>query len=96
MIDIGFHPDVYQDIAAALLWYENQSPGLGEFFLVDLEASYKRILAHRHAWPRFSNNTRYCLLERFPYAIVYAADEKIKVLAVKHNRRSADYLEERL
>ena len=33
------HPEVPQELEAAVLWYEERQPGLGEDFLVEYQAT---------------------------------------------------------
>lgn len=54
------------EIAEALDYYEQKSPGLGVELLLEYEAAVRRIVTHPEAWRRIARNSRRCLLRRFP------------------------------
>ena len=59
------------EITEAIDYYESCSAGLGSDFLNELEDSLDRIARHPLAWHQITQNTRRCLLRRFPYALLY-------------------------
>jgi hypothetical protein len=44
--DLYIRPGVEEHVAEAYLWYERQSPGLGEASFEDLGRFYDKIIAH--------------------------------------------------
>ncbi len=70
------------------LWYEEQSPGLGERFVTALEAAYKQIRISPHSEVR-KEIYRYGYIKGFPsYRIVYVIDgDVITVYQVRHTSR---------
>ena len=82
-------PAAAADIEDAYQWYESQQPGLGEDFLVALNAIRDRIVEHPEAFPIPHRNTRRALIpRRFPYGILYRIHEDmIIVVACIHAKR---------
>lgn len=97
MENFVFHPEVKEDIQFAYHWYQEQAEGLGEDFLVELEASYEVISELPDTWPTFQKGFRRYLLARFPYSVIYRkSGKKIFVVAIMHNRRKPGYWRERI
>jgi hypothetical protein len=70
-------------------WYEAQRQGLGEIFLTELDASYKKIQTNPAASSKVKKNYRQGRLLRFPYVVVYEIIKTdIVVLSVFHTRRN--------
>ncbi len=73
------------DLAAAVAYYDGQSPGLGDSFLDEADAAAGRIAGFPHAWQKLSANTRRCRLHRFPYGLIYRVRNDCAVIvAVAH------------
>ncbi len=76
--------------------YERCEPGLGLDFSIEVRASLQTILRYPDAWPIISEDVRRCLVNRFPYGILYSIEQsQIFVLAVMHLRRHPNYWKER-
>ena len=70
-------------------WYEAQRQGLGEIFLTELDACYKKIQIKPVANSKLKKNYRQGRLLRFPYVVVYEIIKSdIVVLSVFHTRRN--------
>ena len=87
------------ELAEAVAYYNEQRPGLGFEFAVEVKSAFARIVDFPVAWPKFSNRSRRCLLDRFPYGVLYhKSHDEIIVLAIMHLRlgptRWADRLRE--
>ncbi|WP_058557251.1 type II toxin-antitoxin system RelE/ParE family toxin [Thiohalocapsa sp. ML1] len=78
-----------QELAEIFDHYEAQRPGLGESFR---QAAWDTVELVRHsprAFPIVDEPIRRCRLTRFPYWILYAAeDNEIVIVAVAHVRRA--------
>ena len=84
-------PEARQDIASAVAWYEQQSPGLGLEFLRCFEAVVVSIQRHPLMYPVVSLDYRRALVRRFPYAIFYEVEpQRIVVYAVFHCSQDPD------
>ena len=78
----------------ALEYYEaNAGLEIAKDFFAEFEAAKKRISTSPHAFPEVRSGVRRCLFSRFPYEIDYeiADDKTLKILVVKHQRRSPDF-----
>lgn len=85
------------ELAEAAAFYDQESPGLGSEFLIEVEKAMARIQAYPLAWPLLSSRTRRCRVARSPYAIVYSSSNSvILVVAVMHMRRSPEHWQNRL
>lgn len=99
---VELHPLASLEVLEAERWYDEQITGLGDRFLVAVEAAIERVAR----WPDAGSPTRVDesgqVIERrvatsgFPFAIEYRLmDRTILVLAVHHQRRRPSYWAER-
>ena len=89
MYTLVLRDDVFDDIKKAYDWYEEQRSGLGEDFLLSLEASYATIIRHPNIYQNIYKQVKRNLIRRFPYGIFYIVDEEVMqvvVIAVLHTR----------
>ena len=85
-----------QELDEAIAYYNGESPGLGDAFLLDTVAAIDRIRRFPEAWHPLGNEIRRCRLRRFPYGLIYSKDEDgILVLAVAHTHREPGYWRDR-
>ncbi|SFV61906.1 Plasmid stabilization system protein [hydrothermal vent metagenome] len=97
MNSIEFKPEVYEDIKIAYDWYEKQRIGLGEDFLLTLEASYAKIVRMPKAYQPIYKTVRRKLTRRFPYGVFFTLqDSQIIIIAVMHTKRNPSDWNERL
>jgi plasmid stabilization system protein ParE len=68
-------PEAHADVAAAYLWYEDQTPGLGLDFLRCVEVALLSIERNPKIYPVMHETYRRALVRRFPYAIFYEVDD---------------------
>ena len=86
-----------QEFLAAIDFYEAQAPGLGEDFILDVEASLKLITDFPNLGSRGPAGTRRIHLHRFPYSLVYRSKRDVlQVIAVEHQRRRPGFWMDRL
>ena len=77
-------------------YYEFQKPNLGEDFLKEVRLAIQRIKNQPTAWTLISKRTRRCLLNKFPFGIVYQIrEEEILILAIAHLHRKPGYWKKR-
>jgi toxin ParE1/3/4 len=97
---VRFHEGASAEAEAAVGWYNERVPGLGEDFRIEVVNAIERVIEAPLAWPvsAYDPRARRCLLARFPYSVVYvlAGDEDIIVAAVAHARRRPGYWSERV
>jgi hypothetical protein len=90
------------EAAEAAVWYDDQLPGLGDDFLVELGLALDRIGDGPRTFPTLEYYTgqheiRRSLLGRFPYVVVFLCrPQESVVVAVSHVRRRPLYWLERL
>lgn len=84
------------ELAEGVAYYNGQGPGLGYELAAEVKAAFGRIAAFPDAWPAFSARSRRCIVNRFPYGVLYQVrGESILVVAVMHLRRSPKRWQER-
>lgn len=78
-------------------YYNSESAGLGDEFLVEVLLVLDRIKNFPQAWHPFTDITRRCQLRRFPYGIIYQTlDTEILVIAVANLHRNPEYWKDRI
>ena len=91
-MSLRLHLEASQEVDDAFKYYEAQRPGLGSSFLAALDHAYDQIEAFPKAWPPARGKTRWYILERFPFGVIYLEkQDKIIVIAVSHLSRRRDY-----
>ncbi|MFN2502426.1 MAG: type II toxin-antitoxin system RelE/ParE family toxin [Pyrinomonadaceae bacterium] len=92
-----FHPEARIEFIEAIAYYETCRGGLGLRFSRGVHATINRIMLGPTAWPEISDNTRRCLMRRFPYGVIYEVRENdILIIAVAHLNREPEYWKERV
>ena len=93
----SFHPEAQKELSEAVKYYEDIKTGLGLDFLKEVKMAIKRIKDFPKAWTPFSENTRRCLVNRFPYGVIYQVEDKeIKIIAIMHLSRKPLYYRNRI
>ena len=86
-----------QELDEAVSYYNGQVAGLGDAFLLEAVAAIERIRQFPDAWHPLGENVRRCRLRRFPYGLIYHADETgILLVAMAHTHRRPGYWRDRL
>lgn len=81
-------PEAEVDLTEARHWYEGKREGLGEEFVLCVEAGPEHIRRAPEAATEVLPGVRRVMVRRFPYGIFYRVDtDQIAVLAVYHTRR---------
>lgn len=92
----SFHPEAEAEFLEAIAYYENYERGLGYDFSIEVHSAIQNIVSYPAAWPVLEDDIRRCLVNRFPYGVVYSIEQDgIFILAVMHLRRSPDYWKNR-
>lgn len=92
----SFHPAARDEFNEAIEYYECCEPGLGYDFSIEVNAAIQNIVNYPIAWPSVEESIRRCLVNRFPYGIIYSLEQdKIFILAVMNLRRHPDYWKDR-
>jgi hypothetical protein len=91
-----FHPDAEKEFLESIEYYEGCATGLGFDFASEVYDTIIRIKANPEAWQVVIENIRRCLVNRFPFGILYVKnDDGILILAVMHLHRNPDYWKSR-
>jgi hypothetical protein len=91
-----------QELASAVLWYEEQCHGLGSEFLDQYEAAMAAIEIDAAGFPaletlHLERCVRRCRLKRFPYVIVFEIlQTEVVVYALVHLTRDVGDLSRRI
>jgi plasmid stabilization system protein ParE len=97
MKPVEYHPLALEELIDSAEYYELRAEHLGESFLDEVARAVADISESPERWPYFLLNSRWRLLDRFPYSIVYLIEtEHIYILAVMHQRRRPGYWKKRL
>lgn len=100
MNPVRFHPAATAEAEAAVRWYNERVPGLGDDFRVETVRGVERIAEAPLRWPTsaYDPRARRFLLTRFPYSIVYVVtgDGGVVIAAVAHAKRRPVYWRNRV
>jgi len=87
-----FHEHAENEFSKAVDYYEDCRPGLGIEFSKEVYAAIDRIIRYPEAWSPLSVNTRRCLVNRFPFGVIYQIKpDSIRIIAVADLRRRPNY-----
>lgn len=91
-----FHPAADEEFQRAIEAYQAESPQLGLRFYRSVLVTVARIEAHPYVRPRLRGPVRKCLVEDFPYRLLYTVEpDRLFVVAIMHGKRKPDYWFER-
>ena len=89
---VTFHEDARTEFDEAAGFYNMERAGLGLAFVHEVERAAARVCAFPASCPILRGRIRTMRVHNFPYAVLYSAvDERIRVLAVAHDRRRPFY-----
>lgn len=93
----SFHPRAEQELGKAVSYYEECSSGLGLEFAEEVYAAIARIIAYPKAWTRLSKHTRRCLVNRFPFGVIFQVKgSELRIIAVANLNRKPGYWKRRV
>lgn len=88
----SFHHEAEVEFNEAINYYEECELGLGYDFSIEIFTAIQNILSYPTAWPVIKDDVRRCLVNRFPYGVIYSIEQsEIFILAIMHLRRHPDY-----
>ncbi|HSI52002.1 MAG TPA: type II toxin-antitoxin system RelE/ParE family toxin [Ideonella sp.] len=89
-------PDAETEIAGAFQWYRERNPLAAEAFRTEALDCIDALANSAEKWKKDDDDTRHCLLRRFPYTVFYEIEGAVVfVLAVSHQRREPGYWRDR-
>lgn len=97
MAGLIYDPLAKFEIKEAAAYYESCQEGLGRAFLETIEGDVQKLAANPLHYRKIGRHFRRCLVNRFPYGIIYRVDgDIIFIAAVMHLKREPDYWKQRL
>lgn len=85
---LDFLPEVDEDVQESYDWYEKQAIGLGENFLLSVDAALEIVRRGPLLSNKVYRNVRKINVKRFPYGVFYATSKNIiTVIAIVHLSR---------
>ena len=86
-----------QELDETVDYYNSESQGLGDQFLLEVLSSLERIKQFPEAWHPFTKNSRRCQTRRFPYGIAYQIlESEILIVALANLHRKPGYWMDRI
>lgn len=83
-----FRPQAQDELLSARDWYEEHREGLGDTFVVAVDAAVASILEYPMSYPYVHGEIRRAVLARFPYGVFYRVlDNEVVILGVVHGHR---------
>lgn len=91
----GSARDVFNE---AFDWYAKRSIGAAIGFVSEIDAAIEKISADPARFPRTYASCQRCMLNRYPYSIIYyRSPERIVIVAIaQHTKRHPAYWQTRL
>ncbi len=78
-----------KDVLEIADWYESARIGLGDAFILSLEASFAQITRNPKIFQLHELGVRFAFTKRFPYRIIFEIDgDIIVVYAILHMKRN--------
>jgi hypothetical protein len=70
----SFHPEADTEFHEAVEYYEACESGLGYDFSTEVFSTLQTIVNSPVAWPVMEGDVRRCLVNRFPYGVLYSIE----------------------
>jgi plasmid stabilization system protein ParE len=94
---IRIHELAAQELDEAVEWFELQSRGLGQHFRKIVREQVKTLARNPTWYLKESDDIYKAFIPRFPYKILYTADEnELVIWAIAHMHREPRYWQNRL
>ena len=92
-----FHPLAEIELDESIRYYEDCEPGLGIELAEEVYSAIRRVSEYPEAWSPMSPNTRRCLVNRFPFGVIFQIKAGIlRIIAVANLHRRPDYWKDRI
>ena len=94
--DLDVHPAPIREARKAYRWYLRRSARAANRFQAAIQAALTQISQAPDRWPAYLHGTRYRLLRRFPFFVVYRVRaDRLQVVAVAHGSQRPGYRKKR-
>jgi toxin ParE1/3/4 len=91
-----YHKAARRELNEAVLWYEDQKPGLGVRFFTAVQETIAHIVENPRRFPVVYRDLRQAPVSRFPYLIFFVAQpNRLEIFAVFHTSRAPEIWKER-
>jgi hypothetical protein len=96
-VTFSFHPRADAEFNEAVRYYEDCQAGLGLEFAEEVYAAIRRVSEYPDAWSAMSLHTRRCLVNRFPYGVIFRVKSgALHIMAIANLHRQPDYWRDRI
>lgn len=90
------HPQAEAELDDAIAYYDHCEFGLGLEFAEEVYSTIGRICEYPDSSPQLSRNTRRCLVNRFPYGVVFQVKSgTIRIIALANLHKRPGYWQKR-
>ena len=87
-MNVKFLTPARTEVREVVAYYNQQRDGLGVEFVSELKQTLLRIRHYPLAWSPLSSRVRRCLINRFPYSVIYEVrTDLILIAAVQHHSK---------
>ena len=87
-----FTPAAREEFIASVEYYESQQPNLGISFSEQVHETIQRIIDYPNGWTPLDNTFHRCLVNRFPYALIYTVENQtLLITSVMNLHRKPNY-----
>ncbi len=95
-MNFSFHELAENELISTTEYYEDCQTGLGLCFSTEIFATIERICRFPSAWELIDSQTRRCLLNRYPYVVLYRVKgNEIQIMAIMNLHRKPGYWKNR-
>lgn len=82
---VGFLRPAELEFSDAVDYYNEQSDGLGYLLAAEVKKTIDRIIQYPEAWTSLSKRTRRCIVNKFPYALIYQQRQNSIIIVAMQN-----------
>ncbi len=91
-----FHPLADMELDEAIRYYEECEPDLGLELAEEVYSAIRRVCEYPEAWSEITRNTRRCLVNRFPFGVIFqVTDGALRIIAIANLHRRPGYWKDR-
>ena len=88
---VSFLTIAQSEFEESIEYYDKQRMGLGLEFSDEVGKALERISHYPEAWSQLSPRIRRCLVNRFPYSVIYEVrSELLIIVAIQHHHRKPE------
>jgi toxin ParE1/3/4 len=85
---LRIEPEAEDDLHEAYGWYESCRVGLGDEFVLAIEATLAKVVRKPQVFSWVSDSVQRAIVKRFPYGVFFLVEgDAIVVLAIMHAKR---------